>query len=334
MQAKPEPTKPEPYRLDFEKFPLYISTINLPKGAVVYRATKTNPMLPEHPRFYSDFKSAKMYTVGNENVIWKCTLNKLRLLDIRMMRNMVVEALLEMRDSKFEDMVMLGNQETDRFGYYAEQFMLAYGLRPMSENIKPFSDLKQPFQNFGLRTSIFDNDDIAVALLKFIFYPIYAGYIAPQLIQLTKQRPFHHEICLFNPSDGCISDVVKDVTDEEKIEPMGLITALNYKPQGGGDDKNIPDLKGLLGISRIDLNKTEKKRQASVQASVKADKQPKTIEDVPISEEDQKWMSNDESKDEDTNDNMYELSMIFETDANFRELAKRVQTQLIYNEET
>jgi len=293
------------YTFNFKEFPLRISAIELKKGAVVYRASKTDPKLPVHPRFYSEFECAALYQNGTTPV-WMCTFKELRLLDIRMMRNMVVESLLDMRDIKFEKEVMFGNQKQYTFGYYVEQFMLAYGLRPMSEN--GLANLNKPFQNFGLRMSIFDKDDIAVALLKYIFYPLYAGYVAPQLIQQGGVN-FHHEICLFTPDQSIES------AEQQNTKRHDILHDDVLNNQQGGREVNPKELAPM----ELAPDKRRKNLKEPPAESVIKNKEPT----FQLHERIQ--MGQDNVYDE----KMDEYLMAFENNSSFQELKKRVHSQMI-----
>jgi len=190
-----------PYNLNFQKFPICFSTIHLPAGAVVYRGSSTDPNIPTDPRFYSTPDMAHLYVNRSKNgKVWTCTLKKLRLLDVRMMKYMLLEALAYMDEPGLSRLLNTGSQ-SQAIGYYLESFMLSYGLRPMADQCE--INLPKPLQNFGYRKSYTDRDDYAVALMKYIFFPEFDGYIAPSLKQSStdpKAIEFHHELCLFDPS--------------------------------------------------------------------------------------------------------------------------------------
>ena len=319
------------FDLSFENFPMYLSAINIPGEQIcVYRASKTNPSTPTHPRFFGEFNVANLYInspSGAGNPIWKCTFNKTSLLDIRMMRNMVVEALLQMDERKFNENVIFGNQRKETFRYYVEIFMRAYGLRPMWERGLGAKNLIEPFQNFGLRSSIFDQDDVAVALLKYIFYPEFAGYIAPKFI--TQLEPskinFHNEICLFNPSE-CFKTCEKKGAsssekrvDELKQLRVGGEPRLNLKPFKSLKSLNIDKSFNLSILPNIENLQTE-----SEPSEHTTNVQNKT-ESIKI-------FTGRFEKEEtgDSDDTMDEYLTAFEFDDNFRELAKHVRAKLIY----
>jgi hypothetical protein len=245
---------------------------------------------------------------------------------------MVIDALLEMRDTKFDKILKFDSLKgkSYSFGHYIAQFMHAYGLRPMNENKKPdgtsFGKLPEPFQNFGLRTSYTEYDDIAVALLKFIFYPMFAGYIAPELIQIKGK--FHHEMCLFNPKECILTSGKND--SSQAVEVTTLL--LNALQQNGGE--NTMKITGThfqlksrdLSIEQARPSKpstpNEKKSQSQSQLT-RTQVNPSNISDKPELEENNNYNSDDSSSVQ------YYLEF-FSNEKIFRELSKRVRTQLMY----
>jgi hypothetical protein len=183
------------------------------------------------------------YYVGATGKVWTCVLKKLRLLDVRMMKYMLLEALAHVDTSVLAQQWNSGSKSTqpNTIAYYLQSFMLSYGLRPLYEQGE--TDLIQPLENFGYRKSYTDRDDYAVALMKYIFYPEFDGYIGPVLKQSDAPGSveFHHELCLFNPSQSIESTkygalLNNSDMDEEytTIEIADIIKNKHYLQNGVG----------------------------------------------------------------------------------------------------
>ena len=216
------------YNLNFEKFPICFSPIHLPKWAVLYRYSQSliPPEKNMEPRFFGVYETAKTYdtTFGTDaHDIWACRMNELKLLDVRMMKFMLLEALKDIEPFWLTKLYTI-KENPITFSEIIRIFMFAYGLQPREQEVTP-----SLLSKYGNRQSYTNLDDIAIALMKFIFYPEFDGYISP-FLPLANGASFLHEICIFDPS--------KSIDASTKIDTINQADLKNLS------NKNLKDILG------------------------------------------------------------------------------------------
>lgn len=192
------------YILTFDNFPISFIPVHLRQNAIVYRYSSklTDPKDVQLPRFFSSYDIALLYSksFGGEGAphnIFACRLNKLKLLDVRIMKFMILEGLQDLTETQLALPVITVGTTQYTLQQVLNIFMKAYGLIPDP----PPNALQEPFQNYGYRHSVVNEDDIAVTFMKMIFYPEFDGYVGPRL-WLADQKTFTEELCLFEPSSA------------------------------------------------------------------------------------------------------------------------------------
>lgn len=230
--------QPEKY-LEFKSFPYCISMIIIPKNTSFFRCAKNDPKDATQPRFFSDINVASMYKNLPGYNLFKCTTQReLYLMDIRFLKNVMLEFILNAIDNhyydasevvveddkkplmaKFIDKKPLDiNNENHR--KYVDAFLCAFGLvsntkqaeifnkqfdikDPNNHNVKTLLKYprKAPFEKYSYRYSNFDLDDMALALMKANFGGFCDGYIGCEIKSPFHGGYFHNEICLFTPKD-------------------------------------------------------------------------------------------------------------------------------------
>lgn len=186
--------------LNFDEFPLHIGMVKIPKNECsLGRVTASDPKTVSLPRWFAKPDDAASYLRGDSRLkLWACVPQRdLKLLDIRMMKYIMLEAMMD-----YADEINNLPHGTSELFKRVDSFMSGYGFKPNSEQPGE-PNLPEHLEYYGLRYSIQEQDDRAVALLKSVFYPYVDGYIAPQLpFKMGLGVKFHAEICLFDPSEA------------------------------------------------------------------------------------------------------------------------------------
>jgi hypothetical protein len=229
--------------LDFKMFPFATCVIKIPKKFCFFRTGNNDPAKETAPRWFSDHINASSYfTMYPKMFVCRGKVD-IKVLDIRLMKYTVLEALLE--NAQVVDSLK-GSPTTAKLQECIQAFMKVFGFVPGKEqygsdsNNRPF-----PFSAYGYRWSDNSVDNKAVALLKYIFYPHIQGYIAPML-KRHDTIPFHQELCLFVPSsvlDGPSEIIQKNDYTNRTRDLVGKQLELSREfmvMDGGGKD-----IKGL-----------------------------------------------------------------------------------------
>lgn len=242
--------------LNFEIFPFTSHLIqfeNPDMELAVYRCSTNNPMNGTKPRFFGSQTTAAMYARQYKNTQWQCILRKnIVLIDLRFLKYLLLE-------------VLLNNTSKPTIEQYAtsiKTFLTVTGLVSHVEQyinlcdlshanvVRPICNRPTPLEDFGSRLSIGPLDDTFVEFVSTVF-PTIDGYIAPQLPQYYNMpgKPFHAEICLFNPSK-CI--VASSQVAPETESTLPIVSLHNMLLS---DAKNIQSglLNNLMHISLVHI---------------------------------------------------------------------------------
>jgi hypothetical protein len=183
--------------LNFRDFPFATCVIKIPKNICFFRTGNNDPAKETAPRWFSDHINASSYFTMYPKMFVCCGKEDFKVLDIRLMKYTVLEALLE--NAQVVDSLK-GSPTTAKLQECIQAFMKVFGFVPGKEQYGSDSHNRPfPFSAYGYRWSDNSVDNKAVALLKYIFYPHIQGYIAPML-KRHDTTLFHQELCLFVPS--------------------------------------------------------------------------------------------------------------------------------------
>jgi len=191
------PGMPVSQYLDFTDFPFATCVIKIPKNICFFRTGNNDPAKETAPRWFSDHINASSYFTMYPTMFVCHGKEDFKVLDIRLMKYTVLEALLE--NVQVVDSLK-GSPTTAKLQECIQAFMKVFGFVPGKEQYGSDSHNRPfPFSAYGYRWSDNSVDNKAVALLKYIFYPHIQGYIAPML-KRHDTTLFHQELCLFVPS--------------------------------------------------------------------------------------------------------------------------------------
>lgn len=219
--------------LTFNNFPFIWGVLKLSKSPdgvpyAVYRCGETDPTGVKVPRWFGDLHTAAMYA-GRYKNIYRCHLKAdLKLLDIRVMRYMLQEQMIN-------EMEQLPDAELKCYKAKYKPVMISLGLTSHMEQYNAVLSVDEsakayyshfnenrpaPLTEFGSRLSYIVFDEVLVDYAKHIFYSLgIDGYIAPSL-PLPKTT-FHPEICLFDPKQAITHTDV--FATNESVEDMELM---------------------------------------------------------------------------------------------------------------
>lgn len=227
------------YTIDFKNFPLALKPIILNEGCILYRFSATSdPKNVEVPRFFSDYSIASQYDgyfgSGNKD-IYECKLKKIKLLDIRLVKNYILELGINYEETISGNLRNLFGSFMDSFGFLSLQQQTNYQLE----------NLISPLENYGYRNSEVSRDDNAVSLIKLFIGEQYDGYIAPEMTSIngTERSKLFNEICLFNPKE-CIKSTILEKNERlseinKIIKLQDLIPTYATKKVRVGGNNNI-----------------------------------------------------------------------------------------------
>lgn len=248
--------------LKFDRFPLTFAPITIPPNTVIYRAGNFIATNTSDLKFFSDYDTTLKYVKETTTTFRKFILQKeLYLYDIRFLKYVMFERLLEARDNKDYKVyiptfysnteyktAVRGRTELDfsnpEHMEFVRAFLFAFGLVSVTQQnkIKDFmiviKDKPEPFECTGYRYSDMDKDIMASQLLKVNFETEVHGFISPKL-KYSETMVFHNEICIFNPKLALLGVGVYEVkfTPTIILPPLSVLDLGNVKAnvKRGGD---------------------------------------------------------------------------------------------------
>ena len=233
--------------LDFSEFPFATCVIKIPKNICFFRTGNNDPAKETAPRWFSDHINASSYFNMYPQMFVCHGKEDFKVLDIRLMKYTVLEALLE--NAQAVDSLK-NSPTTAKLQECIQAFMKVFGFVPGKEQYGSNSDNRPfPFSAYGYRWSNNSIDNKAVALLKYIFYPYIQGYIAPRL-KRNDATPFHEELCLFVPSSVLAGPSVTIPRDDYLGRKVNLkaiklvLTSEFIVMDGGGKQEKVQGLQG------------------------------------------------------------------------------------------
>lgn len=241
------------YVLDFHKFSMTSSFINLEKGWLLMRAgSKYVKGLPNHPLFLGSEEVANFYR-GNDSsrsFEYYCTNRPVRVLDMRLLQMLVPlimrERTVQLNKPTYEFFKKLCATQGGCSLQRQYELLVELGgtdihspvkrLREYIENIKiqsPFGKdhLVSPIEPMGVRVGITDFDYEVFVVLSNIFTNI-DGFISPALAtpahNQTRENMMLEEVVLFNPRDCLDVVLAKDIVGIE-VEKQFLESIIRAK---------------------------------------------------------------------------------------------------------
>lgn len=241
------------YRLSFYDFPVTWSPIEIPEGFVLFRASNSDPISVEKPRWFGNKEIGMKYKNKYGGKIFACEMKKgIKLIDIRVLKYIVLETMTN------AEMNGLLNKELRE---KLNNFMIAFGLHSHKVQLKSIKDAYEkkgekfpyadnhdnniiPFENFGSRISYGIVDDSAAIFLSELFGNLIDGYISPNLKTPWHNKHFNHEICLFNPKKSLkmTIDIVDDNNIYLKLPKIKIIDLISKVYRYRHFNKNTPDI--------------------------------------------------------------------------------------------
>lgn len=214
------------YTIEFKSFPLVFKPIILNEGCILYRFSSTSdPKNVSAPRFFSEYSIAESYDNhfgSGYKEIYACKLKKVKLLDLRLVKNYILELGINYEET------ISGNLRN-----LFSSFMDSFGFMPLQEQTNnQVGNLTDPLENYGYRNSEVSRDDKAVSLIQLFISEQYDGYIAPEMISINGNNrisKLYNEICLFNPKN-CI---LQTIFEKDMGKPIinNIIKLENLIPQ-------------------------------------------------------------------------------------------------------
>jgi hypothetical protein len=238
------------YRLSFFEFPVTWSPIEIPKGFVIFRASSTDPINVNVPRWFGNKDVGMKYVKKNNGgSIFSCVLKEgTKLMDIRVLKYVALETMINAEINGLLD-------DNMRNKFY--NFMIAFGLCAHIEQVNfinakyvnkgdsskyngNYINKPNPLHNFGARISYGPVDDEAAEFMSILFGNLIDGYIIPNVKTPWHDSHFNHEICLFDPSKS-----LQETTSDRiyfKLPKIRLIDLLNKVYRYRHFNANVDDI--------------------------------------------------------------------------------------------